>query len=108
MPQAAIPIIGMIAGGLVQGVIQNKMQKSAMDASNNALTAQLAQQDKALALQQGQMQQEQDRLNQMQQSRLETDAARKARAEQNYLTQTGGAAGEETTLAKRTLLGLGL
>ena len=108
MPQAAIPIIGMIAGGLVQGVFQNKQQKSAMDASNKALEAQLAQQDKALALQQSQMQQEQDRLNAAQQARLETDAARRARAEQNYLTQSGGAAGEETTLAKRTLLGLGL
>lgn len=108
MPQAAIPIIGMVAGGLMQGIFQDKGQQAAMDQSDKALQAQLAQQDKAMQLQQSQMQQEQARLNQAQQARLDTDKERRDRASQNYLTQTGGAAGEETTLAKRTLLGLGL
>ena len=108
MPQAAIPVIGMIAGGLAQGFFQDRTQQKALQASDKALQAQLAQQDKALNLQQSQMQQEQNRLNAAQQARLETDEARRKRAEQSYLTQTGGAAGEETTLAKRTLLGLGL
>ena len=108
MPQAAIPIIGMVAGGLVQGMFQNRQQQKALDASNSALQQQLGAQNDALALQRLQMQQEQDRLNKAQQARLETDAARRARAEQNYLTPTGGATGEDTTIAKRTLLGLGL
>ena len=102
MPQA-LPALATIVGGVVSSAMQSKASKT----SETLIQMQMQQQQRAMDLQMAQTQAEQQRAQQLQDYQIQTDKARKARAEASYLTEGGEAAGQSTTLAKRTLLGAG-
>lgn len=101
MPQA-LPAVATIVGGIISSSMANKQAKQ----SNALIQMQLAQQQRATDLQLAQAQAEQARAQQLQDHQIQADKDRKLRAEQSYLTEGGEAAGQSTTLAKRTLLGV--